>query len=40
MKTWRCPECARETNTEDDCKLCLCKGCLAKMEEKESGRKI
>lgn len=32
MKTWKCPNCKRERETEDDIKMLVCR-CQEEMEE-------
>jgi len=33
MKTWKCPNCANVSETEDDVKFNPCKRCLTDMKE-------
>ena len=33
MTFWKCPNCLREHEAKDNCKICICKGCLNSMVE-------
>ena len=32
---WKCPQCLREHESEDNIKFVVCKGCLSSMEKEE-----
>ncbi len=32
MKSWKCPQCANQHQTEDNIKFCICKKCLTEMK--------
>ena len=45
MIQWKCPQCARPHETDDDIKYVICRGCLSTMkkledikQEEEDGR--
>lgn len=37
MKSWKCPNCYRSKETDDDVVMVVCKCCQVKMEAVEDG---